>query len=79
MSDQHSDGTYRWECVCGWSIERDKRAANLPKENNERIARSVAEVHETRPRFGEIGDETHAVSSTGADPVAESNGDDSHE
>lgn len=59
-----SDGTYRWECICGWSIERDKRASNLPEENNERIARTVAELHEERPRFGERSDETHAVSPT---------------
>jgi hypothetical protein len=59
--------TYRWECVCGWSIERDKRASNLPKGNNERIARSVAEIHETRPRFGERSSETHDVSSADSD------------
>lgn len=59
-----SDGYFRWECVCGWSIERDKRASNLPEENNERIARQVAEVHEDGPRFGEKADETHAVSTT---------------
>ena len=55
-------GTYRAECVCGWSIERDKRASNLPRENNEEITRTVASIHETRPRFGDKGDETHDVS-----------------
>jgi len=63
-SDADSDDTYRWECVCGWSIERDKRAANLPENNNERIARVVADVHENRPRFGEAASEAHVVSST---------------
>ncbi|SDJ52358.1 hypothetical protein SAMN05216226_104221 [Halovenus aranensis] len=64
MSGQSGDDTYRWECVCGWSIERKKRASDLPPENNKRLARSVAEIHETRPRFGAFGDETHAVSRT---------------
>jgi len=55
-------GTFRFECACGWSIERDKSASNLPAENNERITRTVASIHETRPRFGDRGDETHTVS-----------------
>jgi len=59
------NGTYRAECVCGWSIERDKRASNLPRENNEKITRTVASIHETRPRFGDRADETHAVSFSG--------------
>jgi hypothetical protein len=62
-----SGDVFRWECVCGWSIERDKRAANLPEENNERIARVVAEGHEGRPRFGEKADETHVVWTTATD------------
>ena len=61
MNGVSRDGTYRWECVCGWSIERQKRAANLPKENNKRIARQVAEIHESRPRFGELENENHCV------------------
>jgi len=52
---------YRAECVCGWSIERDKRASNLPQENNEKITRTVASIHETRPRFGDRADEIHDV------------------
>ena len=56
------DGAYRAECVCGWSIERDKQASNLSEESNERIARAVADIHETRPRIGDSADETHAVS-----------------
>jgi hypothetical protein len=72
MTDgQPTDGTYRWECLCGWSIERDKRASNLPEENNERIARTVAEIHEDRPRFGERADETHAVSHLGIEQEAD--------
>ena len=62
-----SGDVFRWECVCGWSIERDKRAANLPEENNERIARVVAEGHEGRPRFGEKADEPHVVWTTETD------------
>jgi len=59
--------TYRWECVCGWSIKRDKRASNLPEKNNQRITRQVAEIHETRPRFGDAREETHDVSRTDTD------------
>jgi len=70
-----TDGTYRAECVCGWSIERDKRAANLPKENNERITRVAASVHETRPRFGEQADETHVVSFSDTDRSKEADRD----
>lgn len=55
-------GSYRAECVCGWSMKRGKRASNLPAENNERIARTVAAAHEDRPRFGDQADETHVVS-----------------
>jgi len=55
---------FRAECVCGWSVERDAREANLPIENNERIVEKVASIHETRPRFGDRADETHAVSTT---------------
>ena len=51
---------YVFECVCGWSIERESDAANLPEENNREIARKTAEIHETRPRFGR--DETHCIS-----------------
>jgi len=51
------DGVYHSECVCGWSIERDGTAANLPRENNREIVRKVAEIHEDRPRFG--SDEAH--------------------
>jgi len=50
---------YVFECVCGWSIERDSDAANLPEENNREIARKTAEIHESRPRFGL--DETHSI------------------
>jgi hypothetical protein len=59
--------TYRAECVCGWSIERDKTAANLPPENNERITRTAASVHENRPRFGERAEEIHEISFTGTE------------
>ena len=52
---------FRAECVCGWSIERDARAANLPVENNERIVEQVASVHENGPRFGDRAEETHTV------------------
>ena len=62
-----SDATYRWECVCGWSIERDKQAANLPEESNGRIARIAASAHEELPLFGEEADEAHAVSPTDTD------------
>lgn len=65
MTDESETGRiYRAECVCGWSVERDKRAANLPEENNERLTRVVASAHEDRPRFGEQADETHVVSLT---------------
>ena len=57
QTDRDSDEVYRSECVCGWSIEREANAANLPEENNRRIVRQVAEIHESRPRFG--SDETH--------------------
>ncbi len=50
---------YVVECVCGWSIERESDAANLPEDNNREIARKTAEIHETRPRFGR--DETHSI------------------
>lgn len=60
-------GTYRAECVCGWSIEREKRASNLPRENNEKITRTVASIHETRPRFGDSADETHDVTFSDTD------------
>jgi len=63
-SETFTSGRYRAECVCGWSIERDKRASNLPRENNEKITRTVASLHETRPRFGDKADEPHAVSFT---------------
>ena len=53
---------YRVECIdCGWSTERDKRASNLPAENNERITRIVGDAHENSPRFGDRADETHRV------------------
>ena len=52
---------FRAECVCGWSVEREERAANLPSENNEEITRKVASIHEGRPRFGERANETHSV------------------
>jgi len=65
------DETYRWECVCGWSIEREKRAANLPESNNKRIARVVAECHENRPRFGDSADETHEVCNVDTDRTEE--------
>jgi len=55
---------FRAECVCGWSVEREERAANLPRENNQKITRKVASIHEDRPRFGERADETHAVELT---------------
>jgi len=48
-------------CVCGWSLERDERAANLPRENNQEITRKVAEAHRDRPRFGESAEEKHAI------------------
>jgi len=51
----------RAECVCGWSLERDERASNLPAENNERIVEQVASVHENGPRFGDRAEETHKV------------------
>jgi len=54
--------TYHAECSCGWSIERNSRASNLPKENNRRIVRKVADIHANRPRFGEAADEEHTVS-----------------
>jgi len=57
MTEQH----YRAECVCGWSIQRDARQANLPRANNKRITQTVASMHESRPRFGERADETHVV------------------
>jgi len=57
-----SSDTYRWVCACGWSIERDADAANLPAANNARIARRVAEIHESRPRFGDAADGTHTIS-----------------
>jgi len=50
-----------WRCVCGWSIERDRNASNLPAANNERIARTVAELHVERPRFGAAREAQHAV------------------
>lgn len=59
MSERPGDGVYRSECICGWSIERDATAANLPRENNREIVRKVAEIHEERPRFGR--DETHST------------------
>lgn len=64
MSDQSPNALYRAECVCGWSLKRDKRASNLSEETNEKIARTVASAHENRPRFGDQADETHAVSFT---------------
>lgn len=55
-------GGYRAECAdCGWSTERDKRASNLPAENNERITRVVGNAHQNRPRFGDESAETHRV------------------
>jgi len=63
-SDKCTSGTYHAECVCGWSIERDARASNLPAENNERITRKVADVHENRPRFGDKADENHIITFT---------------
>ena len=62
-----SGDVFRWECVCGWSIERDRRAANLPEKNNERVARAVAQGHEGGPRFGEKAGETHVVRDTRTD------------
>lgn len=62
--EQSTGGTYHAECVCGWSIDRDSRAANLPAENNARIVRQVADVHENRPRFGTMADETHVTTVT---------------
>lgn len=52
---------YHAECVCGWSLDRDSRASNLPVENNAKITRQVASIHENRPRFGDAEDETHSV------------------
>lgn len=60
-------GTFRAECVCGWSIERDKQSANLPEVNNEQITRTVGSLHETRPRFGDRAAETHSVSFSDTD------------
>lgn len=65
MEAADSGGSFHAECVCGWSITRDKRASNLPVESNERIARTVAHAHEYGPRFGDKADETHEVSFTG--------------
>jgi len=70
-SEEFPDETYRAECVCGWSIKRDKRASNLPPENNKEITRTVASLHETRPRFGDSADETHAVSFSDTDREVE--------
>lgn len=66
-TDTETDGTYRAECVCGWSLERGMRASNLPAKNNERITRKVADVHENRPRFGDRADETHVTTFTGTE------------
>lgn len=55
-------GKFRAVCVdCGWSNEREKSASNLPVESNRNIARTVANLHEYGPRFGERADETHRV------------------
>jgi len=62
MSDTHSGETYYAECSCGWSIERDSRASNLPKENNEKIVEKAASIHKTRPRFGDRDAKTHSIS-----------------
>ena len=58
-TEQPRDEVYRAKCSCGWSIERDASASNLPEENNREIVRKVAEIHESRPRFGR--DENHST------------------
>jgi len=60
-NDTDTDGIYYSECACGWSLERDKRAANLPMENNEEITRKVESIHISRPRFGDAENETHEI------------------
>lgn len=65
--EQSGGGTYSAECVCGWAIERDSRASNLPAENNARIVNRVAELHENRPRFGAKAAETHVTTVTDTD------------
>lgn len=57
MNQTPTHCVYRAECSCGWSIEREPSAANLPEQNNRKIVRQVAEIHESRPRFG--ADEEH--------------------
>jgi|AntRauTorcE11898_2_1112593.scaffolds.fasta_scaffold05973_4 hypothetical protein len=53
---------YHAECSCGWSIRRDARESNLPKENNRELVEKVASIHKNRPRFGDASKEKHFVS-----------------
>jgi len=57
---ESTDAIYRATCSCGKVVvERDADAANLPRENNQKIAESVVGAHEFRHKFKA---ETYSIS-----------------
>ena len=56
MTQNHEPKVYA-ECTCGWEFERDLDAANLPEENNRKIADTVAGCHQFSHDFRRDGHE----------------------
>jgi hypothetical protein len=49
---------FKAHCTCGWSLERERDAANLLEENNRSIVDSAVDAHEFAHEFKEDGHET---------------------